>query len=111
MILSRHSLIHAVWGVHADIRSRSLDQYVVKIRNLFIKHTTALDAFRTIHGVEVGVLFREDAAETFKISMRSKGGIDVSEVRAGRKPGTRVMSVRAGACGIHTLLLERTAKA
>ena len=37
-------------------------------------------------------------------------GIDVSEVRAGRKPDTRVMSVRNGACGIHTLLLERTAK-
>ncbi len=38
------------------------------------------------------------------------GGIDVSEVRAGRRPGTRVMSVRSGACGIHTLLLERTAR-
>jgi len=38
-------------------------------------------------------------------------GIDVSEVRAGRKPGTRVMSVRGGTCGIHTLLLERTARA
>ena len=38
-------------------------------------------------------------------------GIDVSEVRAGRKPDTRVMSVRNGACGIHTLVLERTAKA
>jgi catechol 2,3-dioxygenase-like lactoylglutathione lyase family enzyme len=37
-------------------------------------------------------------------------GIDVSEVRAGRKPGTRVMSVRNGTCGIHTLLLERTAR-
>jgi catechol 2,3-dioxygenase-like lactoylglutathione lyase family enzyme len=35
-------------------------------------------------------------------------GIDVSEVRKGRKPGTRVASVRNGACGIHTLLLERT---
>jgi catechol 2,3-dioxygenase-like lactoylglutathione lyase family enzyme len=38
-------------------------------------------------------------------------GIDVSEVRAGRKPGTRVMSVRDGTCGVHTLLLERTARA
>jgi len=38
-------------------------------------------------------------------------GIDVSEVRAGRKPGTRVMSVRNGTCGTHTLLLERTARA
>jgi catechol 2,3-dioxygenase-like lactoylglutathione lyase family enzyme len=37
-------------------------------------------------------------------------GIDVSEVRAGRKPGTRVMSVRNGTCGIQTLLLERTAR-
>jgi catechol 2,3-dioxygenase-like lactoylglutathione lyase family enzyme len=34
-------------------------------------------------------------------------GIDVSEVRTGRKPGTRVMSVRSGTCGIHTLFLER----
>jgi hypothetical protein len=38
-------------------------------------------------------------------------GIDVSEVRAGRKPGTRVMSVRDGTCGVQTLLLERTARA
>jgi len=38
-------------------------------------------------------------------------GIDVSEVRIGRKPGTRVMSVRSGTCGIHTLFLERTAQA
>jgi hypothetical protein len=37
-------------------------------------------------------------------------GIDVSEVRAGRKPGTRVMSVRDGTCGVQTLLLERTAR-
>ena len=38
-------------------------------------------------------------------------GISVSDVRAGRKPGTRVMSVRDGTCGVHTLLLERTATA
>lgn len=37
-------------------------------------------------------------------------GIDVSEVRNGRKPGTRVMSVRGGTCGVQTLLLERTPK-
>jgi catechol 2,3-dioxygenase-like lactoylglutathione lyase family enzyme len=35
-------------------------------------------------------------------------GIEVSEVRTGRKPGTRVMTVRNGTCGIQTLLLERT---
>ena len=46
-----------------------------------------------------------DAARTRLLA----AGIDVSEVRAGRKPGTRVMSVRAGTCGVHTLLLERMA--
>jgi catechol 2,3-dioxygenase-like lactoylglutathione lyase family enzyme len=34
-------------------------------------------------------------------------GVGVSEVRAGRKPGTRVMSVRDHTCGVHTLVLER----
>ena len=38
-------------------------------------------------------------------------GVEASEVRMGRKPGTRVMSLRSGTCGIHTLLLERTPKA
>ena len=38
-------------------------------------------------------------------------GVDVSEVRAGRKPGTRVLTVRNGTCGIPTLLVEKTARA
>ena len=33
-------------------------------------------------------------------------GVDVSEVRAGRKPGTRVLTVHNGTCGIPTLLVE-----
>jgi catechol 2,3-dioxygenase-like lactoylglutathione lyase family enzyme len=37
-------------------------------------------------------------------------GVDVSEVRPGRKPGTRVLTVRTGTCGIPTLLVERTPK-
>ncbi|WP_309399810.1 response regulator transcription factor [Cerasicoccus maritimus] len=50
-VLTRRSLIHAVWGVHADVRSRSLDQYVVKIRNLLTAHECNTDIFRTVHGV------------------------------------------------------------
>jgi hypothetical protein len=34
-------------------------------------------------------------------------GLDVSEVRPGRKPGTRVLTLRDGTCGVPTLLLER----
>jgi catechol 2,3-dioxygenase-like lactoylglutathione lyase family enzyme len=38
-------------------------------------------------------------------------GLDVSDARTGRKPGTRVLTVRTGTCGIPTLLVERTARA
>jgi catechol 2,3-dioxygenase-like lactoylglutathione lyase family enzyme len=37
-------------------------------------------------------------------------GVDVSDVRTGRKPGTQVLTVRNGTCGIPTLLVERTAR-
>jgi len=36
-------------------------------------------------------------------------GVDVSEVRTGRKPGTRVMTVRSGTCGVPTLLVQPSA--
>jgi catechol 2,3-dioxygenase-like lactoylglutathione lyase family enzyme len=38
------------------------------------------------------------------------GGLDVSEVRTGRKSGTRVMTVRSGTCGVPTLLVQPSAK-
>jgi catechol 2,3-dioxygenase-like lactoylglutathione lyase family enzyme len=37
-------------------------------------------------------------------------GIGASDVRIGRKAGTRVMSLRSGTCGVQTLLLERAPK-
>ena len=37
-------------------------------------------------------------------------GLEATEVRIGRKPGTRVMSLRSGTCGVQTLLLEKTAR-
>lgn len=50
-VITRKDLIHSVWGVHADIRSRSIDQYIVKMRELYKRHGLSLDAFRTVHGV------------------------------------------------------------
>jgi catechol 2,3-dioxygenase-like lactoylglutathione lyase family enzyme len=35
-------------------------------------------------------------------------GLDISEVRTGRKPGTRIATVRNGSCGVPTVLLERS---
>ena len=36
------------------------------------------------------------------------GGLDVSEVRIGRRPGSRVMTVKTGTCGVPTLLIEKS---
>jgi DNA-binding response OmpR family regulator len=50
-VITRKALIHSVWGIHADVKSRSLDQYVVKVRDMFAAHGLTLDAFRTVHGI------------------------------------------------------------
>lgn len=41
----------------------------------------------------------------------AEAGYDVSEVRVGRKPGTRVVSVKDGTCDVPTLLIEPAAPA
>ncbi len=50
-VITRKELIHSVWGIHADVKSRSLDQYIVKVRELFSAHGLSLDAFSTVHGI------------------------------------------------------------
>ncbi|MBI5768162.1 MAG: response regulator transcription factor [Verrucomicrobia bacterium] len=50
-VITRKALIHSVWGIHADVKSRSLDQYIVKVRELFSAHGLDLNAFRTVHGI------------------------------------------------------------
>jgi len=54
-----------------------------------------------------GLCWRVDNIEAMRARLIS-ANIDASEVRTGRKPGTRVMTVRSGTCGVATLLVERT---
>jgi DNA-binding response OmpR family regulator len=61
-VITRKALIHSVWGIHADVRSRSLDQYIVKVRELFKRHGLSLESFRTVHGV--GYIFDPADAST-----------------------------------------------
>ncbi len=73
-VVTRRSLIHAVWGIHADVRSRSLDQYIVKIRNAYSSQNIQMEAFKTIHGV--GYIYNLDddpsASETADASAKKK---------------------------------------
>lgn len=50
-VITRKALIHSVWGIHADVKSRSLDQYIVKVRDMFSAHGLELSSFRTVHGI------------------------------------------------------------
>jgi catechol 2,3-dioxygenase-like lactoylglutathione lyase family enzyme len=56
-----------------------------------------------------GLSFRVADIEATQARLTS-AGVDVSDVRTGRKPGTRVLNVRSGTCGIPTLLVEPTAR-
>jgi catechol 2,3-dioxygenase-like lactoylglutathione lyase family enzyme len=56
-----------------------------------------------------GLSWRVDDIEATRTRLVA-AGVQVSEPRSGRKPGTRVMSLYSGTCGIHTLILERTAR-
>lgn len=60
VVITRKELIHSVWGIHADIRSRSLDQYIVKVRAAFDKNGLSLDSFKTVHGI--GYIFEPPAS-------------------------------------------------
>jgi catechol 2,3-dioxygenase-like lactoylglutathione lyase family enzyme len=53
-----------------------------------------------------GLSWRTANAEAAHARLAS-AGLNVSEVRAGLKPGTRVFTVRDGTCGVPTLVIEQ----
>jgi catechol 2,3-dioxygenase-like lactoylglutathione lyase family enzyme len=57
-----------------------------------------------------GLSWRVANADAARARLAS-AGVEVSDVRTGRQPGTRVLTVRDGTCGIPTLLVERTPRA
>ena len=52
-----------------------------------------------------GLSWRVPDAAAARARLKS-AGLDVSEVRPGRKPGTHVLTLRDGTCGVPTLLLQ-----
>jgi catechol 2,3-dioxygenase-like lactoylglutathione lyase family enzyme len=63
----------------------------------------------TMHDRLWGLSWRVADIEATRTRLAA-AGVDVSDVRTGRKPGTRVLTVRNSNCGIPTLLVERTAR-
>jgi len=57
-----------------------------------------------------GLSWRVPDADAARARLTS-AGVAVSEVHPGRKPGTRVISVKDGTCGVPTLLIESAAPA
>ena len=62
-ILSRSNLIHSVWGRYANVKSRSLDQYIVKIRQFLKDNNAHPEALRTLHGIGYIYTTRQDMPE------------------------------------------------
>lgn len=56
-----------------------------------------------------GLSWRIPDADTVH-SRLTKQGLDVSDIRPGRRPGTRVMSLRSHTAGVATLLLEHSSR-
>jgi catechol 2,3-dioxygenase-like lactoylglutathione lyase family enzyme len=54
-----------------------------------------------------GLSYRVPDADAARARLVAQG-LDVSEVRPGRRPDTRVLTVRSGTCGVPTLMLELT---
>jgi two-component system alkaline phosphatase synthesis response regulator PhoP len=76
-ILSRGNLIHNVWGKYANIKSRSLDQYIVKVRQLLKANASDLNALRTLHGIghiyttkpDIPDMTRRECADAFEVML------------------------------------------
>jgi catechol 2,3-dioxygenase-like lactoylglutathione lyase family enzyme len=92
---------HPEWGRLMFFRCGDL---IVEVVHRPGKDTAADEA----HDKLWGLSWRVADIDATRARLAS-AGVDVSDVRTGRKPGTRVLTVRNGTCGIPTLLVERTA--
>jgi catechol 2,3-dioxygenase-like lactoylglutathione lyase family enzyme len=88
----------------------ALDRTFANIRMLFFRVggvTLEVVEDRALAATDAlwGVAYRVRDIDAANARLRA-AAFDVSEVRAGRKPGTRVFTVRAGTCNVPTLILS-----
>jgi catechol 2,3-dioxygenase-like lactoylglutathione lyase family enzyme len=103
----------ALYGQGLGMRL-ALDRVIGGLRMLFFRqggvtlecvHDSSVGERDVLYGLAFRVRDLEGAHARI-----SAGGLEVSELRAGQKPGTRVFSVKSGTCGVPTLFLRDPAR-
>lgn len=104
----------ALYGARLGLDMR-LDREVAGRRLLFFRCGDGV--VEVVHDTEItnnrdrfwGLSWRVASADTARDRL-ANAGLDVSEVRTGFKPGTRVFTVRDQTCGVPTLMIEPSRK-
>lgn len=104
----------ALYGARLGLDMR-LDREVAQRRVMFFRCGDAV--VEVLHDPSIdngrdrfwGLSWRVANADEARARL-AQAGLDVSDVRTGLKPGTRVFTVRNGTCGVPTLMIEPSAK-
>jgi catechol 2,3-dioxygenase-like lactoylglutathione lyase family enzyme len=75
-----------------------------------VEKSAAMPVTETDRDRLFGMSYRVRSIEAARERL-ARASVDVSEVRSGRRPGTRVFTVRSGTCGVPTLILEMDERA
>lgn len=105
----------ALYGARLGLDMK-LDRTVATLQTRFLFFRTGGLVFEIIHSLKTGKGDGPD--KIFGVSWRvadvaatrerlQKAGFEVSELRDGRKPGTRVFTVRTGTFGVPTIVIEQ----
>src|SRR5690606_11684645 len=100
----------ALYGARLGLDMR-LDRVVANRRLMFFRCAGTVVEIAEADGQGAqdalwGLSWRVADAAAARARLRA-AGVDVSEVRDGMKPGTRVFNVRDGTCGTPTLMIEQ----
>ena len=106
----------ALYGARLGLDMK-LDRTIPAIGTRFLFFRTGGLVFEIIHRIKdgrgdgpdkiYGVSWRVADVEATRTRLQ-KAGLEVSEVREGRKPGTRVFTVRTGTFGVPTIVIQQS---
>lgn len=105
----------ALYGARLGLDMK-LDRTVAALQTRFLFFRTGGLVFEIIHSLKTGkgdgpdkifgLSWRVADAEATRARL-SEAGVEVSELREGRKPGTRVFTARTGTFGVPTIVIQQ----